>query len=110
MRCGVPRFSDGNFETNMKLINQLKAIADRMNYTTSQLALTWLLKQGDDIISIPGTKKTKYLEENWASLGVKLTDEDHQEIRRFLEGAEVAGGSYPDAYKHMAFVDTKEEA
>lgn len=106
----LPRFSGENFEANTKLVNRFKAIADKKGCTTSQLALAWLLKQGDDIIPIPGTKKIQYLEENWGSLDVKLTENDEAEIRGFLDAAVVAGGSYPDAYKHMAFVTTKEES
>ncbi len=54
-------------EKNVKLVSQFKELADKKGCTTSQLAIAWLMKQGDDIIPIPGTKKIKYLEENWGS-------------------------------------------
>ena len=71
------------------------------------MSLAWLLKQGEDIIPIPGTKTIKYLEENWGALNVHLTDEDELEIRNFVESAEVAGGSAPEGITHL--LDTKEE-
>lgn len=106
-----PRFQGENREANIKLVNQFKAFADKKSCTTSQLALAWLLKQGDDIVPIPGTKKIKYLEENWGALDVHLTDEEEAEIRGFLEGAEVAGGRLPPSVSSSAvFTDTKEES
>jgi len=53
-----PRFSEENIDANTKLVNQFKGFADKKGCSTSQLALAWLLKQGDDIIPIPGTKRT----------------------------------------------------
>jgi aryl-alcohol dehydrogenase-like predicted oxidoreductase len=105
-----PRFHDDNRETNMKLVNEFKAFADKKNCSTSQLALAWLLKQGDDIIPIPGTKKTKYLEENWGALKVHLTDDEEKEIRHFVETAEIAGHRLPARYEKDILVDTKEES
>ena len=103
-----PRFSEENLEANVKLVNQFKALADKKGCTASQLAIAWILKQGDDMIPIPGTKKIKYLEENWSSLNVHLTDDEEAEIRKFVESAEVLGcGS---AGKAFEFVNTKEEA
>ncbi|KAJ4196218.1 hypothetical protein NW759_016404 [Fusarium solani] len=87
----MPRFNDENFNRNVRLVNQFKELADKKGCTPSQLAIAWLLKQGDDIVPIPGTKKTKYLKENWASHQVRLTDDEEGEIRKFVEAAEVAG-------------------
>lgn len=67
-----PRFSEENFDTNAKLVNQFGDLAAKKNCTVSQFALAWLLKQGDDIFPIPGTKKIKYLEQNWASKDVNI--------------------------------------
>ncbi|KAF4471861.1 aldo-keto reductase [Fusarium albosuccineum] len=106
----IPRFTEENREKNIELVTQFKALADKKGCTTAQLAIAWLLKQGDDIIPIPGTKKLKYFEENWASLDVKLSDEEEAEIRRFVQNADVAGGSLPDAFKDWSFRDTKEES
>jgi aryl-alcohol dehydrogenase-like predicted oxidoreductase len=91
----------------MKLVNQFKELADKKKCTTAQLSLAWLLKQGEDIIPIPGTKTIKYLDENWGALNVHLTDEEELEIRNFVERAEVAGSSVPEGI--TALVDTKEE-
>ena len=105
----IPRFMEANRDKNVKLVSQFKALADKKGCTTSQLAIAWLLKQGDDIIPIPGTKKLKYLEENWGSLDVHLTDEDEAEIRHFVEAAEIAGHYMPPQFESYTFTDTKEE-
>lgn len=106
----MPRFLDANRDQNIKLVNQFKALAEKMGCTTPQLALAWVLKQGKDIIPIPGTKKLKYLEENWASLDVELSDEDEKEVRHFLEAAEIAGGALPAAFEHYTYRDTIEDS
>jgi aryl-alcohol dehydrogenase-like predicted oxidoreductase len=106
----MPRFMEANRDKNVKLVSQFKALADKKGCTTSQLAIAWLLKQGDDIVPIPGTKKLKYLEENWGALDVHLTDEDEAEIRHFVETAEIAGHYMPPQFEGYAFTDTKEEA
>lgn len=86
-----PGFSEENLPANIKLASQFKAFADKKGCTMSQLAIVWLLKQGDDIIPIPGTKKIKYLEENWRSLDIHLTNDEEAEIRKFVEDIELAG-------------------
>lgn len=105
-----PRFSEENLEANVKLVSQFKAFADKKGCTTSQLAIAWLLKQGDDIIPIPGTKKIKYLEENWGSLDIHLTDDEEAEIRKFVENVEMSGYRSMPAGMSFAFADTKEES
>lgn len=104
------RFMDVNRSVNVMAVQQFKTFADRKGCSTAQLALAWLLKQGKDIIPIPGTKKMKYLEENWAALDTVLSDEEALVIRRFLETAEIAGETLPAAFKGCAFKDTVEEA
>ncbi|KAI1078632.1 aldo/keto reductase [Whalleya microplaca] len=106
----MPRFQEANREQNVKVVNQFKTLADKKGCTVSQLALAWLLKQGDDIIPIPGTKKLKYLEENWAALEVSLSDAEEAEIRAFAQTAEVAGGVLPPQFEDHRFRDTKEES
>lgn len=106
----MPRFSDDNRPTNAEVIRQFKAMADKHGCTVSQLALAWLLKQGDDIIPIPGTKRIAYLEQNWEARNVKLTDEDEAEVRKFLEAAELAGGTLPPAFESYNYRDTVEES
>ncbi|KAF4456525.1 aldo/keto reductase [Fusarium austroafricanum] len=106
----IPRFIGENLEKNIKLVSQFKELADKKGTTTAQLAIAWLLKQGDDIIPIPGTKKIKYFEENWAALDIVLRDEEEAEIRRFVENAEIAGLPLPDAMVGWLFRDTKKES
>lgn len=106
----IPRFSAENIAINAKLVKQFSELAAKKGCCASQLALAWLLKQGDDIIPIPGTKKIKYLEENWGALQVELTDEEEVEIRKFVETAEIAGGRYLDSMAAMTFSDTVEES
>lgn len=67
-----PRFADGNLEANLKLVTELRAVADDSGHTPVQLALAWLLAQGPDIAPIPGTKRVKYLEENSAAADIEL--------------------------------------
>lgn len=105
-----PRFSEENFPKNLKLVEKLAEIAKRKNVTPGQLALAWLLAQGDDIIPIPGTKKVKYLEENWGALEVKLSDEEKAEVRKEVDEAEVHGERYPAAFIKTCFGDTPELA
>jgi len=105
-----PWFSEENLEANVKLVSQFKALADKKGCTTSQLAIAWILRQGNDMIPIPGTKKIKYLEENWSSLDVHLTDEEEAEVRKFVESAEILGYRSTPAGMAFAFTNTKEEA
>lgn len=105
----MPRFMGDNREQNMKVVGQFKTLADKKNCTMPQLALAWLMKQGSDIIPIPGTKKMKYLEENWASIKVRLTDEDEAEIRHFVENAEIAGPTLPPQFSSYNYADTAAE-
>ena len=105
-----PRFSEENLKANAKLVSQFTAIAEKKGCTSSQLALAWLLKQGEDIIPIPGTKKIKYLEENWEALDIHLTDEEEVEIRQFVERVELLGYRSTLSGAAVEFADTKEEA
>lgn len=105
-----PQFREENLSVNAKVVSKFKAFADTKGCKTSQLALAWILKQGEEMIPIPGTKRIKYLEENWGGLRVHLTDQDETEIRKFVETTELAGGASPAESKAFAFVDTKEES
>ena len=91
-----PRFQGENFQKNSDLVSRVELIAKEKKCTPGQLALAWLLAQGEDVIPIPGTKRRKYLEENIAALNVKLSPED---LRRFEEVAPkgvAAGQRYPE--------------
>lgn len=104
-----PMYSEENFDSNVKLVEKLKALANRKKCTLAQLAIAWLLKQGDDIIPIPGTKRIPYLEENWGSLGVQLTDAEEAEMRNMIKDIGVAGDRKPEWASHSCFIDTRAE-
>jgi aryl-alcohol dehydrogenase-like predicted oxidoreductase len=96
-----PRFQGDNLEANMRIVAKLREVADEKGITPAQLALAWVLAQGDDIVPIPGTKRRKYLEENAAAADVELTEEDLARIDDELP--EVSGERY--APEGMAAVD-----
>jgi aryl-alcohol dehydrogenase-like predicted oxidoreductase len=83
-RRNAPRFQGENFQRNLDLVDRVREIAQEKDVTAGQLALAWLLHQGEDIVPIPGTKRREYLEENAAAADVELTDED---LRRIEEVA-----------------------
>jgi aryl-alcohol dehydrogenase-like predicted oxidoreductase len=94
-----PRFQGENFQKNLDLVAQVESLAREKDCTPSQLALAWVLAQGDDVIPIPGTKRRRYLEENVGALGVRLTREDLARIDAVLGSA--SGERYP-AYMMQA--------
>jgi aryl-alcohol dehydrogenase-like predicted oxidoreductase len=91
-----PRFQGENFAKNLQLVDQVKQIATEKNVTPSQLALAWLLAQGEDIVPIPGTKRRTYLEENVAATSVTLTSEELRRIDAVAPKGGAAGDRYPD--------------
>lgn len=101
-----PRFSKENFPKNLKLVEELRKIAERKGCTTGQLTLAWLLAQGEDVIPVPGTKKVKYLEENLKAFEVSLSEGEVKEIRRAVESAEVHGSRYPEGMAGLLLRDS----
>jgi aryl-alcohol dehydrogenase-like predicted oxidoreductase len=98
-RRGVPRFQEGNLQQNLRMLDRLAAIARAKGCTPAQLALAWLLAQGEQVVPIPGTKRRKYLEENVAAVDVRLSRSDLEEIDRAVPRSEVAGERYsPEAF------------
>jgi aryl-alcohol dehydrogenase-like predicted oxidoreductase len=91
-RRNNPRFQGENWEINQRIVAKVEEIAEEKGITPAQLALGWVLAQGEDIVPIPGTKRRKYLEENAAAADVELTDEDLARIDEELP--EVAGDRY----------------
>jgi aryl-alcohol dehydrogenase-like predicted oxidoreductase len=91
-RRSNPRFMGENWEANQRIVANVEEIAEEKGITPAQLALAWVLAQGDDVVPIPGTKRRKYLEENAAAADVELTEEDLARIDRELP--EVAGERY----------------
>jgi aryl-alcohol dehydrogenase-like predicted oxidoreductase len=102
----MPRFSADNFAKNLKLVDQITAVAKEKGVTPSQLTLAWLLAQGDDIFPIPGTTKLDRLKENLGSLDVKLTEDEEKQIRKASEEAEVAGTRYHPSFMSACYADT----
>ncbi len=92
-----PRFQGENFQKNLDLVEKIKEIALEKNCSTSQLAIAWLLAQGNDIVPIPGTKKTRYLEENVGAIKVELTQDDLNRINEAAPRGAAAGERYPEA-------------
>jgi len=101
-----PRFAPEHFSNNLKLVDHIGELAKKKGCTPSQLTLTWLLAQGEDIIPIPGTTRISALDENLASLSIKLTDAENAEIRKAVESAEIKGGRYPEQLMSSLFADT----
>jgi len=93
-RRSAPRFQGENFQKNLDLVAEIETMAREKGCSPAQLALAWLLAQGDDIIPIPGTKKRARLEENVAAIDVRITAEDRARIDRILPAGAAAGTRY----------------
>jgi aryl-alcohol dehydrogenase-like predicted oxidoreductase len=91
-----PRFQGENFQKNLDLVKKVEAIAREKKCQPSQLALAWVLAQGEDIVPIPGTKHRKYLEENTAAVDLKLTPEDLRRLDEVFPSGAAAGLRYPE--------------
>jgi len=100
-RRSSPRFQGENFARNLLLVEKVKALAEAKGVTPSQLALAWVLAQGDDLIPIPGTRQRKYLEENVGALDVVLSAAERAQIDAIFPADAVAGGRYPEAVMKM---------
>ncbi len=96
-----PRFQGENFQKNLDLVRHVEEIAAQKRCTPAQLALAWVLAQGDDIVPIPGTKRRKYLEENVAALDVTLSAEDLRRIAEVAPKGAAAGLRYPEAMMRL---------
>lgn len=100
LRSHLPRFQGKNFEQNLHIVKRITEIANEKNGTPAQIALAWLLAQGQDIVPIPGTKRRQRLEENLQAVEIELNGDD---LRRIEEAAPVgaaAGTRYPEAIMH----------
>jgi aryl-alcohol dehydrogenase-like predicted oxidoreductase len=93
-RKNHPRFQGENFEKNIQLVREVEKMAQEKGCTTAQLALAWVLAQGDDIVPIPGTKHVKYLDQNIGALDVRLSDEDLKRLDAILPPGAAAGERY----------------
>jgi aryl-alcohol dehydrogenase-like predicted oxidoreductase len=97
-----PRFQGDALEANLTLVDKIKEIASEKGCTPGQLALAWVLAQGDDVVPIPGTKRVKYLEENVAATDVRLSQEDLTALEQAIPRDAVAGDRYGD----MSHIDS----
>lgn len=96
-RRSSPRFQGENFTKNLLLVKKVQQLAADKGVTAGQLALAWVLAQGNDIVPIPGTKQRKYLEENVASLEIKLSQSELQALKDLFPVEAIAGKRYTDA-------------
>jgi aryl-alcohol dehydrogenase-like predicted oxidoreductase len=93
-RRNVPRFQGENFQKNLELVKKIEELATAKGCTPSQLALAWVLAQGEDIVPIPGTKRIKYLDDNLGAVNVRLTADDLAQIDAILPAGAAAGSRY----------------
>jgi aryl-alcohol dehydrogenase-like predicted oxidoreductase len=92
----LPRFQGGNFAKNLKLVEKIEELADQKGVTAAQLALAWVLEQGEDIVPIPGTKHVKYVEENAAAVDIKLSDDELRQIDEIFPVNAASGARYQE--------------
>jgi aryl-alcohol dehydrogenase-like predicted oxidoreductase len=93
-----PRFTGENFAINFGIVERVREIAKRLEVTAGQVALAWVLAQSEGIVSIPGTKRVAYLEENAAASDVVLSQEDLASLAEFTP----VGNRYPDAFMEFS--------
>ncbi|HEX4075566.1 MAG TPA: aldo/keto reductase [Candidatus Acidoferrales bacterium] len=93
-----PRFQGENFNKNLEMVQRIEQIAAEKNCTPAQLALAWVLAQGEDIVPIPGTKRRTYLDQNLGALDVKLTPAELKRIDELAPRGAAVGARYPEEY------------
>lgn len=98
-----PRFQGENFERNLALVRHVETIAKEKHCTPAQLALAWVLAQGEDVIPIPGTKRRSYLEQNAAAVNIRLTSEELRRIAEIAPLGVARGARYPEPM--MSFIN-----
>jgi aryl-alcohol dehydrogenase-like predicted oxidoreductase len=94
-RLNTPRFQGENLRRNLEIVRRVESLAKKKKCTPAQLALAWLLAQGEDIVPIPGTKRRQYLEENIQAVEVELTPAELKEIDKKVPVGMTAGDRYP---------------
>jgi aryl-alcohol dehydrogenase-like predicted oxidoreductase len=100
-RRNSPRFQGENFKKNLDLVTKIRVIAERKSVTAGQLALAWVLAQGEDIVPIPGTKHRKYLEENVEAGGITISAAEMAEIAEALPKGAASGARYPESMMQL---------
>ena len=106
MRRNMPRFSEENLEKNVALLADLRAIAEKYGCTTGQVALAWVLAQGDTLVPIPGTKHTAFAEENAAAAELEISAEDLVRAGEVINPDNVTGDRYHES--QMISLDPEE--
>jgi aryl-alcohol dehydrogenase-like predicted oxidoreductase len=91
-----PRFQEGNFQQNLRLLGPLEQLAEKKGWTPSQVALAWVLAQGDDIVPIPGTKRRKFLEQNVAAVDLTIDPAEIESLSTAFPPGAAAGLRYPE--------------
>jgi aryl-alcohol dehydrogenase-like predicted oxidoreductase len=99
-----PRFQDANLDHNLALVRQVAEMAEAKGCTPSQLALAWVLAQGEDIVPIPGTKRLEYLEDNLGALDVSLSPDDLARLDEALPPGAAKGSRYPEAQMKAVYL------
>jgi len=94
-RLTNPRFQGENFDKNLDLVAKVEEIAKNKGVGSSQLALAWVLAQGEDLVPIPGTKRIRYIEQNAAAVDIKLTEDEMEQINNVFPPHAAAGDRYP---------------
>ncbi len=97
MRRNNPRFQGENFASNLELVAKVRGLAESKGCTAGQVALAWVMAQGDDVVPIPGTKRRTYLEENVGACDVVLTEDDLDQLEAIAPRDAAAGDRYPFA-------------
>lgn len=97
-RAHMPRYQGENFYKNLELVEMVKALAAEKGCTPAQLAIAWVIAQGDDVITIPGSKRIDHLEENIAAEHVQLTLKDLESINAIMPAGAVSGTRYPEKF------------
>jgi aryl-alcohol dehydrogenase-like predicted oxidoreductase len=95
-RHAHPRFQEGNFENNLRLLDPIKSVAAQKGCTMAQVALAWVLAQGNDIVPIPGTKRRTYLEQNVSAVDITLTKSEIERLEQSFPPQIAAGLRYPE--------------
>lgn len=106
-RNHLPRFSGENLKQNMKLVEQLEKIADDKNATSAQIAIAWVLAQGNDIVPLIGARTKNRLSESLGALSISLSEEDQKQIEEAVPAGNVAGNRYPT--EQMKLLDSESE-
>ena len=91
-----PRFQGDNFKKNLELVKRIEKLSKQKGCTAAQLALAWVLAQGDDVVPIPGTKHRQYLEENMGAVAISLSKADLQQIEEIAPKGSAQGPRYPE--------------